>query len=180
MSDLQVFDFAATGQRVRTLIEDGEPRFVAADVCAVLDLANPRSSLALLDADEKGVHTVDTPGGLQSMTVVNEPGLYSLILRSRKPEARTFKRWITHEVLPAIRRTGRYELASALPQTYADALRLAADQFERAEAEQVARLGHTDAERAANTQRADAAGAAVWELVRPASAETLLDLGDAS
>ena len=60
MSDLQVFDFAATGQRVRTIVEDGEPRFVAADVCAVLDITNPRSSLVPLDEDEKGVHTADT------------------------------------------------------------------------------------------------------------------------
>jgi anti-repressor protein len=94
---------------------DGEPWFVAADVCAVLDLGNPRSSLALLDDDEKGVHTVDTPGGPQQVTVINEPGLYSLVLRSRKTEAKLFKRWITHEVLPAIRATGSYGGVPALP-----------------------------------------------------------------
>ena len=86
----------------------GEPWFVAADVCKCLGIGNPRSSLALLDTDEKGVHTVDTPGGVQGMATVSEAGLYSLILRSRKPEARDFKRWVTHEVLPAIRRHGGY------------------------------------------------------------------------
>lgn len=86
----------------------GEPWFVAVDVCKHLGLGNPRSSLALLDTDERSVHTVDTPGGNQEMATVSEAGLYSLILRSRKPEAKEFKRWVTHEVLPAIRRHGGY------------------------------------------------------------------------
>jgi prophage antirepressor-like protein len=67
-----------------------------------------RSSLALLDEDEKGVHSMDTPGGRQNLTIVSESGLYSLILRSRKAEAKQFKRWITREVLPSIRKTGSY------------------------------------------------------------------------
>jgi prophage antirepressor-like protein len=89
---------------------DGEPHFVAADVAGALDLGNPRSSLALLDDDEKGVHTMDTPGGPQPMAIVNEPGLYSLIFRSRKPEAKAFKRWVTHDVIPQIRKTGSYSV----------------------------------------------------------------------
>ena len=93
---------------VRIVERDGNPWFVANDVCKILALANPRSSMALLDPDEKGVHTVDTPSGEQEMTVVSEAGLYSLILRSRKAEAKTFKRWVTHEVLPSIRKTGAY------------------------------------------------------------------------
>ena len=93
---------------VRIVEHDGEPWFVAKDVCGILSLANPRSSMALLDADEKGVHTMDTPSGEQEMTVVSEAGLYSLILRSRKSEAKAFKRWVTHEVLPSIRKTGAY------------------------------------------------------------------------
>ena len=93
---------------VRVVNIDGEPWFVATDVAAILELANVRSSLALLDADERGVQTVDTPGGAQQMNCINEPGLYSLILRSRKPEARDFKRWVTHEVLPSIRKHGGY------------------------------------------------------------------------
>lgn len=93
---------------VRIVEQDGAPWFVAADACRVLGLGNGRSSLALLDEDEKGVHSMDTPGGEQEMAVVNESGLYSLILRSRKPEAKTFKRWITHDVIPSIRNTGGY------------------------------------------------------------------------
>lgn len=134
MTQIQPFTFPTTGQSVRTLLVDGEPRFVAADVTAALDLGNPRSSLALLDDDEKGVHTMDTPGGPQQMVVVTEAGLYSLILRSRKPEAKAFKRWITHEVLPTIRRTGSYG-APVMP-TLPEALRgWAAEVEAREEAE---------------------------------------------
>lgn len=98
--------FHFSGAPIRALSIEGSPWWVAADVLAALDLN--RSSLTSLDADEKGVHTVDTLGGAQDFTVINEPGLYSLILRSRKPEAKQFKRWITHEVIPAIRKTGAY------------------------------------------------------------------------
>lgn len=73
-----------------------EPWFVAADVCRALGIGNPRMATARLDDDEKGVISTDTPGGQQKMNVVNEPGLYALVLSSRKPEARAFKRWITH------------------------------------------------------------------------------------
>ena len=106
-STLQTFDSPTFGA-VRVIEREGQPWFVAKDVCDCLELGNPRTSLALLDEDEKGVHSVDTPGGLQEMSIISEPGLYSLILRSRKPEAKAFKRWITHEVIPAIRRTGGY------------------------------------------------------------------------
>ena len=109
-STLQTFDSPAFGS-VRVIERDGQPWFVAKDVCDCLELGNPRTSLALLDEDEKGVHSVDTLGGLQEMSIISEPGLYSLILRSRKPEAKAFKRWITHEVIPAIRRTGGYMAA---------------------------------------------------------------------
>lgn len=93
---------------VRVTVIDGEPWFVASDVCDVLEIAQAASSLRLLDDDEKGVHSVHTLGGDQLVSVINEAGLYSLILRSRKPEAKAFKRWITHDVLPAIRKTGSY------------------------------------------------------------------------
>jgi len=121
---------------IRTVLVDGEPWFVAADVCAVLGIGNPRQAVSYLDDDERGVTTNDTPGGRQQMTIVSEAGLYSLILRSRKPEAKAFKRWVTHEVLPAIRRTGRYEVQPAyrLPQTYAEALRELAATVEAKEA----------------------------------------------
>jgi len=135
VTDLETFQFPATGQAVRTFVKNGEPWFLGRDACDVLGVTNHRTSLALLDEDERGVHSVESPSGLQEMVVVNEPGLYSLILRSRKPQAKAFKRWITHDVLPAIRKTGRYEVASQfqIPQNYAEALQLAADQARQIE-----------------------------------------------
>ena len=106
MNELQVFAF--NDHLVRTVQKDGEPWWVAKDVCEVLGLGNPRTSLALLEDDEKGVHSMDTLGGTQSVTVINESGLYNLIFRSRKDGARAFRRWVTHEVLPTIRETGGY------------------------------------------------------------------------
>jgi anti-repressor protein len=106
-----VFTFPETAQHVRSVMIDTEPWWIARDVAEVLELGNMRTSLALLDEDEKGVHSMDTPGGVQRLAVINEPGLYSLILRSRKPQAKAFKRWITHEVIPSIRRTGSYNAA---------------------------------------------------------------------
>lgn len=101
---------------VRTLVVDGEPAFIANDLCAVLELTNPRQALAGLDADEKGVTTADTLGGAQQISYVTEAGMYSLVLRSRKPEAKAFKRWLTHEVLPAIRKTGAYSVQRELTE----------------------------------------------------------------
>lgn len=106
MSDLSVFAFDS--QAVRVVMVDGEPWFVAADVCAALTIGNTAMALERLDDDEKGVSSIDTLGGMQQMAIVNEPGLYTLILGSRKPEAKRFKRWLTHEVLPSIRKTGAY------------------------------------------------------------------------
>ena len=111
-----VFNFGT--HSVRTIEQDGEVWFVAADVCQVLGIANPRHAVSRLDDDERGVVSSDTPSSnqhgsfgtvKQEVTTINESGLYSLILTSRKEEARAFKRWVTHEVLPAIRKTGRYE-----------------------------------------------------------------------
>lgn len=99
---------------LRGAVIDGDPVFITADVLRLLDLN--RSSVALLDDDEKGVHTLDTPGGRQEHSVITESGLYSLVLRSRKPEAKAIKRWITHDVLPAIRKTGTYSRYPAAPQ----------------------------------------------------------------
>lgn len=93
---------------VQVTTKNGEPWFVAADVCRALGIGNPRMATARLDDDEKGVISTDTPGGQQKMNVVNEPGLYALVLGSRKPEAKAFKRWITHEVIPSIRKSGGY------------------------------------------------------------------------
>ena len=107
MRDIKNFTFAP-GLELRVIDRDGEPWFVAKDVRVALSLGNIASSIAILDDDEKGLHTVDTPGGPQPVTIVNESGLYSLILRSRKPEAKAFKKWVTSEVLPTIRKTGGY------------------------------------------------------------------------
>ena len=130
MSALDIFSYS--GQQVRTVAIDGEPWFVAADVCRILEHTNPTMALAGLDDDEKGLRNVDTLGGQQSMAVINEPGLYSLIIRSRKAEAKQFKRWITHEVLPSIRKTGQF--GSALPTNFAEALELAAVKVREIEA----------------------------------------------
>ena len=107
MNELTVFENEQFGS-VRTIIRDGEPWFVAADVCRALEIGNSRQAIVRLDDDEKGVISTDTPGGAQEMSVVNEPGLYALVLGSRKPEAKAFKRWITHEVIPAVRKHGGY------------------------------------------------------------------------
>lgn len=106
MNDIQVFDFEDNAVRVVDI--DGEPWFVAADVCRVLDIKNSRDAVADLDDDEKGVVNTDTLGGKQEMRVINESGLYNLIFRSRKPEAKKFRKWVTAEVLPSIRKTGMY------------------------------------------------------------------------
>jgi prophage antirepressor-like protein len=109
MSNLGTFLFEQR-KPVRLLDWDGQVWFVLNDVCQALDLTNPRRAAQRLDDDEKGVTIGDTLGGQQLLSVVNEAGLYSLILTSRKAEARRFKRWITHEVLPELRRTGQYGL----------------------------------------------------------------------
>lgn len=105
-NQLQIFNYQS--KQVRTVAKDGEPWFAAKDICDILELGNSRMALERLDNDEKGVSLIDTPGGTQSMQVVNEPGLYVLILGSRKKEAKAFKRWITHEVIPSIRKHGAY------------------------------------------------------------------------
>lgn len=107
MNELQIFENKDFG-KVRTVTLNGAPCFVAADICRALDIANSRDAVKRLDDDERGVVSTDTLGGVQEMTVVNESGLYSLVLGSRKPEAKQFKRWITHEVIPTIRKTGGY------------------------------------------------------------------------
>lgn len=93
---------------VRIVDRGGEPWFVAKDVCAVLEIAKVDSAIRSLDEDEKDTHSMSTLGGDQELSIVSEAGLYSLVLRSRKPEAKAFKRWVTHEVLPSIRKTGAY------------------------------------------------------------------------
>lgn len=100
------FDF--TGLPVRVLSIDGNPWFVAKDVCEVLGLVNSRDAIAALDDDEKGVGKTDTLGGAQTLSIITESGLYGLVLRSNKPNAKAFRKWVTATVLPAIRKDGSY------------------------------------------------------------------------
>lgn len=105
-NSLQLFQNA--GFKVRVIMRDSEPWFVAKDVCECLDLANSRDAVSRLDDDEKGVGKADTLGGSQDMMLISESGLYTLVMRSNKPEAKVFRKWVTSEVLPSIRRTGSY------------------------------------------------------------------------
>ncbi|QOJ82440.1 phage antirepressor [Bacillus subtilis] len=108
MNELQKV-FTYQDQQVRTVVKNGQPWFVAKDVCNVLNHSNHKVAVSRLDEDEVSkVYLTDSLGRNQKTTVVNEAGLYSLILTSNKPEAKQFKRWITHEVIPAIRKTGGY------------------------------------------------------------------------
>ena len=128
-----VFNF--NSHEVRTILHDGEPWFVAMDVCSALGYRNVSQTVGdHLDDDEKGVSTGYTPGGQQALTIISESGLYALVLRSRKPEARKFANWVTSEVLPAIRKTGSYAPAE-LQQHMLRCIQLAAaatEQFKEA------------------------------------------------
>lgn len=169
LTDLATFEFPATGTPVRTVVLDGEPWFVARDICDVLEIGNVTMACRGLDDDEYRTvpaALISTEGRPQDfVNVITESGLYSLILRSRKPEAKTFKRWVTHDVLPAIRETGRYDVAHQLPQSFAEALELAARQAREIE-EQAERL-------AIAAPKADA-----WDVL--ASAEGDFNVADAA
>jgi prophage antirepressor-like protein len=127
-ADLIPFDFH--GSEVRVITIDGEPWFVAADVAAILGYREAYDLTRGLDDDEKGPQIVRTPGGDQSMTAISEGGLYSAILRARVEAARPFRRWVTAEVLPAIRRHGGYLTPAMAEQVLTDPdtiIRLATD-----------------------------------------------------
>lgn len=128
MNELQVFNNAMFGN-VRIILQDNEPWFVAKDVCDCLEINNSRQALSRLDSDEKNsVILNDGTQGNPEKSVVNEYGLYSLVLSSRKPEAKEFKRWITHEVLPSLRKYGTYSMN--IPRTLPDALKAYANEIE--------------------------------------------------
>lgn len=113
MNDLQIFSSPEFGQ-VRTVEINGTPWLVGADVATALGYKNPRKALAdHIDPEDKGVTKRDTPGGEQEMLIINESGLYSLILSSKMPKAKAFKHWVTGEVLPALRKNGVYETVKA-------------------------------------------------------------------
>lgn len=113
MNELQVFSYQSS--EVRTVMKNGEPWFCLSDVCHVLELSSPHKVAERLDDDEKGRIQIPTPGGKQDLWFINESGLYNVILRSDKPEAKPFRKWLTSEVIPSIRRTGTYGKSNALP-----------------------------------------------------------------
>ena len=107
MSDLQIFNYGSN--EVRTVMIDGEPWFVLRDVCQVLGISHVKDTADRLDPDEVGqTEVIDSLGRKQTVTIINESGLYAVILRSDKPEAKPFRKWVTAEVLPRIRKEGGY------------------------------------------------------------------------
>ena len=119
MSEIQIFNYNST--EIRTIQKDGEPWFVLRDVCNVLGLGTPARVAERLDTDEVSqTHITDSMGRQQEMTVINESGLYNVILRSDKPEAKPFRKWVTSEVLPTIRRHGMYATPDTVEKMLAD------------------------------------------------------------
>lgn len=127
MSNLTTFNF--NDNQVRTVLIDDVPWFVASDVCAALTIASHRDAISSLDEEDRdAVGITDAIGRTQETAVVNESGLYNLIFRSRKPEAKAFKKWVTSEVLPSIRKTGSYDINSR-PLTQAEIILASAQQL---------------------------------------------------
>ena len=133
MNSMQVFKNDQFGTIRAMRGEDGEPMFIAGDVAKILGYGDATHMTRRLEDDEKGLRSVETPGGTQMANVITEPGLYSAILGSRVPEAKAFKRWVTHEVLPALRRDGGYMVArdETPEQTMARAVLLAQQTIDR-------------------------------------------------
>lgn len=152
MNEMQTFVYS--GAEVRTVRKDGAPWFVLKDVCGVLGIANDRNISARLDTDEKGVHLVDTLGGVQEMTCISESGLYNVILRSDKPEAKPFRKWVTAEVLPAIRRSGGY-IAGQNDLSPAELMAKALKVAEQTLAERDARISSLQVQNAIMAPKAD-------------------------
>jgi prophage antirepressor-like protein/DNA-binding XRE family transcriptional regulator len=111
MNQFQIFNYQS--KEIRTVVKDGDPWWIAKDVCEALDI-DTSNLTKILDEDERDTYPVQYTDQVRNTAIINEPGLYSLVLKSRKPEAKTFKRWITHEVIPQIRKTGSYAMQ---PQT---------------------------------------------------------------
>lgn len=137
-SALQTFTFADT-HKVRTVIEDGQVKFVMHDICNALGLTNPTEAAKGLAEDERGLSITETADGKRTVVTITESGLYALVFKSRKPEAQKFRQWVTAEVLPTLRKTGTYTAPQAvppfdLPKSFSEALRLLADTHDQAEA----------------------------------------------
>lgn len=116
MKEVVTYTFNPTNQPIRVEIRDNAPWFVAKDVCDALQIINITDTMNRLDDDEKLTSVVSNSGQGRQMWLINESGLYNLIFQSRKPEAKAFRKWVTSEVLPSIRRTGRYEMSSPAPK----------------------------------------------------------------
>ncbi|MEY3867529.1 MAG: Paenibacillus phage HB10c2 [Cyanobacteriota bacterium] len=108
MNDITISSF--NSKQVRAVKIDGEHWFVAKDLCQILEISKHRDAISRLDDDERGSFKMDTPGGKQEMAIVSESGMYALVLSSRKPEAKVFRKWVTSELLPTLRKTGSYNL----------------------------------------------------------------------
>ena len=111
---MSIVQFSFESSSIRTLGDAISPLFVAADVAAILGYGSTKDATRILDDDEKLTASIDTNGGKQSMTAVTESGLYAMIFKSKRPEAKRFRKWVTSEVLPAIRKTGRYEAQTTI------------------------------------------------------------------
>lgn len=118
MNEIQIFNY--NDNQVRTIEINGEPWFVLKDVCQILSIGNAADVYSRLDEDEKGVGQIDTLGGCQKMNIINESGLYNVIIRSDKKEAKPFRKWVTSEVLPSIRKHGIYATQNTIEQMLAD------------------------------------------------------------
>ncbi|MFQ8774917.1 MAG: phage antirepressor KilAC domain-containing protein [Finegoldia magna] len=119
MNDLQIFKNSEFGE-IRTVTKNNEPWFIATDVCSALDISNTSQALTRLDDDEKNTIILNEGIGNPNKSIVSEYGLYNLILASRKKEAKKFKRWITHEVIPSIRKHGAYMSSEVIEKTLSD------------------------------------------------------------
>lgn len=161
-------------QMVRTVMIDGEPWFTGKDVCSVLGIKDHNQALDRLDDDERGGYTVPTPQGRQEMIVISEAGVFRLIFTSRKPEAERFKRWLSHDVLPSLRRTGSY----TVPGREDDADLTDELPARRASGDHVAELtAKTAAVREARILMGRAFAARVWrELDMPAAGDMRVPL----
>lgn len=127
LNQLSIFKNVEMDVEIRTIVKDGEVWFVGKDVAEALGISNSRDAISRLDDDEKADVVLTDGSQNRNFSIINESGLYSLVLSSRKPEAKKFKKWITSEVLPSIRKTGSYN-AIQVPTTFREALLLAAEQ----------------------------------------------------
>lgn len=133
-NEVKVFENSQFG-KIRVEIIGGEPTFCLIDICNAIDISNSRNVKERIDSDDvRLVDVTDSLGRLQSTTFVTEGGMYDVVVRSDSPKAKPFRRWLTHEVVPSIRKTGEYSMQKKLPQTYSEALRELADKVEENEA----------------------------------------------